>query len=62
MRWVHEGILTATFLYETPGREVIQQLQKLLHGESLAKRISLPTQIIDKSNASLILKNNNLLP
>ncbi len=62
VRWVHEGILTATFLYETPGREVIQQLQKLLHGESLAKRISLPTQIIDKSNASLILKNNNLLP
>jgi ribose transport system substrate-binding protein len=63
VRWVHEGILTATFLYKTPGDEGIRQAMRLLtKGEQLKKRISLPTFFIDKSNARTILKKNGLLP
>jgi len=62
VRWVHEGILTATFLYKTPGDEGIRQAMRLLtKGEALEKRISLPTLVIDKYNAHNILKKNGLL-
>lgn len=62
VRWVHEGILTATFLYKTPGDEGIRQAMRLLlKGDTLQKRISLPTMVIDKNNAHKILKKNGLL-
>jgi ribose transport system substrate-binding protein len=61
VRWVHESILTATFHYRTPGEEGIRQALKLLNGEVVAKRITLPTTVIDKHNAEAILRRNNML-
>lgn len=52
VRWVQEGILTATFLYETPGAVAIQQALALLQGKEIAKRIILPTQIIDQTKTN----------
>jgi len=61
VRWVYDGILTATFLYKTPGDEGIRQAMRILNGKKVAKRISLPTMVIDKSNAGKILKQNGLI-
>jgi ribose transport system substrate-binding protein len=47
--------LTATFLYDTPGDEGIQQALRILAGAPIAKRITLLTMTIDKSNARDIL-------
>ncbi|OUD12039.1 substrate-binding domain-containing protein [Thioflexithrix psekupsensis] len=55
MRWVNEGILTATFVYQTPGAVAIQQALKVLQGESVEKRIILPTQVVDKNNVAEML-------
>jgi ABC-type sugar transport system substrate-binding protein len=35
--WVHNGELTATFLYPTPGAEGLRQAIKLLNGEKIEK-------------------------
>lgn len=61
INWVHQGKLTATFLYMTPGAEGIRQAMKLLKGEKIAPNIILPTMVIDSSNAEEILKKNGLL-
>lgn len=61
VKWVYNGILTATFLYKTPGDEGIRQAILLLNGKSINKRITLPTMTINKSNAKEILRKNNLL-
>jgi multiple sugar transport system substrate-binding protein len=55
VKWVNDGILTATFLYDTPGDEGIQQALRILAGAPIAKRITLLTMTIDKSNARDIL-------
>ena len=60
IKWVSEGILTATFLYDTPGDEGIQQVLRILAGAPIAKRITLPTMTIDKSNATDILLAHGL--
>ena len=60
VKWVSEGILTATFLYDTPGDEGIQQMLRILAGAPIAKRITLPTMTIDKSNAAGILQADGL--
>jgi ribose transport system substrate-binding protein len=60
IKWVSEGILTATFLYDTPGDEGIQQVLRVLAGAPIAKRITLPTMTIDKSNAADILQAHGL--
>ncbi len=60
--WVHQGILTATFLYKTPGDEGIRQALRLLRGESIEKRVTLPTLTIDRGNAEAILRSHGLLP
>jgi len=60
VRWVHEGILTATFLYMTPGKEAIRQALHYLKGESTPKRLTLPTMTIGHSNAAEILENHGL--
>lgn len=62
VKWVHEGILKATFLYQTPGEEGIRQALKLLNGADIPKRVTLPTQRIDASNAEAILKENGVIP
>ena len=59
--WVHNGELTATFLYATPGAEGLRQAVKLLNGETIEKTITLDTQQITKENADEILKQNGLL-
>ena len=58
VRWVHDGILTATFLYKPPGEEAIRQALRYLRGESTPKRVTLPTMTIERSVAAKILKRN----
>jgi ribose transport system substrate-binding protein len=58
--WVHKGQLTATFLYPTPGAEGVRQGLKIMNGEKVEKKITLPTMTIDKSNAAEILKEQGL--
>lgn len=55
VKWVHEGTLDATFLYKTPGEEGIRQALLFLQGHPVAKRLTLPTLTIDKTNAAEIL-------
>ncbi len=59
--WVYKGLLTATFLYATPGAEGLRQAVKLLNGEKIPPVITLPTMLITKDNAPQILKQNGLL-
>ncbi len=56
--WVEKGELDATFLYATPGAEGIRQALKLLNGEQIEKKITLPTMTITKDNAAEIIKAN----
>src|SRR6202047_3538006 len=58
--WVNKGQLTATFLYATPGAEGVRQGLKIVNGEKVEKKITLPTMRMDKSNAEQILKENGL--
>ncbi len=59
--WVHNGELSATFLYPTPGAEGLRQAIKLLNGEKIEKKIVLPTMTVTKENADQIMKDNGLL-
>ncbi len=61
VKWVNEGVLTATFLYKTPGDEGIRQALRFLRGEDISKRLTLPTLTIDRANAAEILRANGLL-
>jgi multiple sugar transport system substrate-binding protein len=60
VKWVGQGILTATFLYDTPGDEGIQQALRILASAPFAKRIVLPTMTIDKTNADGILEAHGI--
>ncbi|WP_201095046.1 extracellular solute-binding protein [Thiocystis minor] len=51
-RWVADGVLVATFLYQTPGAEAIRQALRFLGGEAVEKRLILPTQTIDQDNVA----------
>ena len=55
VKWVHEGILDATFLYKTPGEEGIRQARRFLQGHPVKKRLVLPTMTIDKTNTPEII-------
>jgi ribose transport system substrate-binding protein len=61
VQWVNKGLLSATFLYATPGAEGLRQAVKLLNGEKIPPVITLPTMLITKENAPEILKKNGLL-
>ena len=50
-----------TFLYPTPGAEGVRQAVKLLNGETIEKKIILPTMTITAENSTDILKQNGLL-
>jgi len=56
VKWVNQGILTATFLYDTPGDEGIQQALRILSSAPYSKRITLPTATIDQTNSAGILE------
>jgi ribose transport system substrate-binding protein len=58
--WVCKGELTATFLYATAGAEGVRQGLKIVKGEQVEKKITLPTMAIDKTNCEQILKDNGL--
>ena len=58
--WVSKGELTATFVYATPGVEGVRQALKIVKGETVEKKITLPTMAVDKSNCEQILKDNGL--
>jgi ribose transport system substrate-binding protein len=47
-------------VYATPGVEGIRQGLKIVKGETVDKKITLPTQPVDKSNCEQILKDNGL--
>ncbi len=61
VKWINDGVLTATFLYKTPGDEGIRQALRFLQGENVPKRLILPTLTIDRTNAAEILRANDLL-
>ncbi len=50
VRYVKEGILTATFQYPTGGKEAIETALKILKGEKVDKVITLGTRIFTKEN------------
>ena len=58
--WICKGLLTATFLYATPGAEGVRQALKIVNGEKVEKKITLPTMAIDKTNCEQILKDNGI--
>jgi len=62
VRWVREGILSATFLYKTPGDEGIRQALRYLSGQPIAPSITLPTMVIDRARAEAILSGRAPLP
>ncbi|WP_250516766.1 substrate-binding domain-containing protein [Caballeronia sp. INDeC2] len=49
--WVEQGLLAGTFMYPTPGAEGIRQSLKVLHGDKVPKKVTLPTQGIFADNA-----------
>lgn len=61
VKWVYEGVLTATFLYKTPGDEGVRQALKLLSGEPVERTVILPTMVIDKASAGRILRDHGLV-
>lgn len=50
IRYVREGILSATFQYPTGGREAIENAIKILRGEEVPKNITLGTRVFTKEN------------
>jgi ribose transport system substrate-binding protein len=51
VREVMEGNLSATFIYPTCGKEAIDTALKILRGEEVPKRITLPTARVTPENA-----------
>ena len=51
VRYVKDGILTATFQYPTCGPEAIDTALKVLKGAKVEKKITLGTKLFDKDNA-----------
>jgi len=49
-RYVKEGILSATFDYQTGGKEAIETALKILNGEEVPKRIALGTVLFTPDN------------
>ena len=52
IRYVRDGILSATFEYPTGGREAIDVALKILKGENVPKNITLGTRIFTKDNVN----------
>jgi ribose transport system substrate-binding protein len=57
--YVKQGILDATFRYPTGGAEAIDAAEKILHGQTVPKKVVLGTRLFDKSN---IDKGGEALP
>jgi ribose transport system substrate-binding protein len=50
VRYVRDGLLTATFQYPTGGKEAIETALKILKGEKVQKNTTLGTRIFTKEN------------
>lgn len=50
VRYVRDGVLTATFEYPTGGKEAIENALKILAGEQVPKTITLGTRIFTQEN------------
>ena len=50
VRYVRDGVLTATFEYPTGGKEAIENALKILRGEEVPKTITLGTRIFTQEN------------
>ena len=50
VQYVRQGILDATFLYPTGGREAIETALKILGGESVPKSIVLGTRLFTRES------------
>lgn len=50
IRWVRAGELTATLLYPTPGTVGLDMAVKILRGEQVPRRVTLPTRVFTKDN------------
>jgi ribose transport system substrate-binding protein len=50
VRYVTDGVLDATFLYPTGGRQAVEVALKLLDGQSVPKKIVLGTKLFTKEN------------
>ena len=50
--YVKQGILDATFQYPTGGQEAVETALKILHGESVPKKIVLGSRVFDKANVN----------
>ncbi len=50
VRWVKTGELTASLLYPTPGEAGLDLAMKILRGEQVEKRVTLPTRVFTKAN------------
>jgi ribose transport system substrate-binding protein len=46
---VADGRLAATFVYPTGGKEAVDLAEKILHGEKVPKRVTLPTEMITRT-------------
>ncbi len=53
---VEKGVLTATLIYPTGGKEAIEIASKILHNESFEKENLLSTTLIDFSNVDILRK------
>src|SRR5699024_2028283 len=54
LSWVSKGILTASVLYPTGGKEAIRSAIKAAEGKPIKKRITLNTFVIDSTNVELM--------
>ena len=52
VKYVREGILTATFQYPTGGAEAIETALKVVRDEKVPKTITLGTRLFDASNVA----------
>ena len=52
VRYVKEGILTATFQYPTGGADAIDAALKIMNGETVPKNVTLGTRIFTKENVA----------
>lgn len=53
LRWVRAGELTATLLYPTPGAKGLDLAMKVLAGEDVPKKVTLPTRVFTTENIDL---------
>jgi hypothetical protein len=58
---VHNGALTATFVYATPGAEGLRQELKFLGGEEVPKTVVLDTLQVTSENADEILQQHRAM-